>query len=440
MSVPATSTAIQTGSRSESVAYPKNHTSGILSRVQLHLRQNTRAVGASVAFVMFVLILSTGSAAGSTGGLRGGSSGVSHSAYNVAFAGAQHDGYFSVGSSSIVKDGKVTGYRFGFITDLDELSRIKKPDSIKLKFQSHLALGVLNINQESSRYLYNISFDPVEGRDDGARQLITGHNEASRGAEFSELVVYDGRLLTMDDRTGDVFEILNHAEGKDSFCVPRLVITEGEGDTDKGMKWEWATVKNGLLYMGSMGKEYTDRDGNIVNTNNLWIAVVDRSGQIRREDWTKFYSVVRKALGATAPGYVIIEAITWSPVMKKWVVLPRRISSEKYDDVQDERRGGRKLVYVSESYDTDVVDLEVESTDPLKGFSSFKFVPGTNDEHILALRSIEEDCADDEGECKQRSFVVAINAKTGKQLSKEVRFPQDWKFEGVEFFDPYVRP
>jgi soluble calcium-activated nucleotidase 1 len=97
------------------------------------------------------------------------------------------------------------------------------------------------------------------------RTLITGHNEAGRGGEFSELTIFDNHLLTFDDRTGDVFEILNKEGGKSSFVAPRYVMTEGEGDTDKGMKWEWSTVKDGLLYIGSMGKEYTNRDGSVAN-------------------------------------------------------------------------------------------------------------------------------------------------------------------------------
>ena len=31
------------------------------------------------------------------------------------------------------------------------------------------------------------------------------------------------------------------------------------------MKWEWATTKDSYLYMGSMGKEYTNPDGSIAN-------------------------------------------------------------------------------------------------------------------------------------------------------------------------------
>merc|ERR1740124_2142654 len=99
--------------------------------------------------------------------------------------------------------------------------------------------------------------------------------------ELSELTLYDDRLLAFDDRTGSVFEILSKNNGASSFVVPRFVITEGSGDTDKGMKWEWAAVKNGELYMGSMGKEYTNSDGSIANTNNLWVDILSPRGELK---------------------------------------------------------------------------------------------------------------------------------------------------------------
>ena len=79
------------------------------------------------------------------------------------------------------------------------------------------------------------------------REIKTHHNEAGRGAEFSELQVYHDRLLTFDDRTGEVFEIRNNADGKSSYVVPRFIVTEGEGDTDKGMKVSLEVMESFLL-------------------------------------------------------------------------------------------------------------------------------------------------------------------------------------------------
>merc|ERR1712127_42477 len=271
------------------------------------------------------------------------------------------------------------------------------------------------------------------------RSLQSFHNEAGRGMELSELTLYKNRLLAFDDRTGTVFEILNKNEGKDSIVVPRLIITEGDGDNSKGMKWEWASVKGNELYMGSMGKEYTRPDGSIQNTNNLWIAIVDSEGRVRRKDWSKNYDFVRTRLGASAPGYVIHEAILWSEHLKKWVFIPRRISSDMYDENEDERKGSNKLVLVDENFTTaDIIDIRFKVIDPLHGFSTFAFVPGSNDHHALAVRTVEEDCVGgDENMCKQRSYFVVFNVLTGDVLMDEVELltGSNMKFEGVEFIN-----
>jgi len=122
------------------------------------------------------------------------------------------------------------------------------------------------------------------------------HNEAGRGAELSELVLYNRKLLTFDDRTGIMFEVANFEdsgagaagskarEADRPALIPRQLFMEGDGATDKGMKIEWATLKDGLLWIGSFGKEYTDSAGNILHANNLWVKVMSEKGviQVRR--------------------------------------------------------------------------------------------------------------------------------------------------------------
>ena len=321
-------------------------------------------------------------------------------------------------------------FLFAAVTDLDELSRLT--DSKKPKFRSELLPGTIERDPQTNKY--SIHFDPL-------RRLTSMHNEGGRGMELSELTLYQDRLLAFDDRTGSVFEVLNEDQGKSSFVVPRFVVTEGEGDTDKGMKWEWASVKDGELYMGSMGKEYTDEQGNIKNRNNLWVSILSPRGELRRVNWSDHYMFVRKALGATPPGYVINEAILWSSHLQKWVFLPRRISSEQYNDVVDERKGSNKLLLVDEKFTTSkVVEITMSDKDPLHGFSTFAFVPNTKDRHALAVRTVEEDCVGgEENRCKQRSYFVIFDVLTGEVLMDEVKYTTDGlKFEGVEFVNIYT--
>jgi soluble calcium-activated nucleotidase 1 len=403
-----------------------------LSTLQWHLRQNSKAVLATLAFCVFVLVVTSDFIHDSDLGpqtLRGKMSGtISSSGVVVSnFAGALHSGYFSVEASKVSDN----VHRFAAVTDLDQLSLVK--EASKPVYRSIVLPGTIARDQATNKY--SMTFDAT-------RELRTGHNEAGRGAEFSELQIFNNRLLTFDDRTGDVFEILNKPDGQSSFVVPRFVLTEGEGDTDKGMKWEWATVKDGELYMGSMGKEYTHKDGSIENTNNLWVSVLSRSGEISRIDWNRQFDFVRSKLGATSPGYLIHEAINWSPHLKKWIFAPRRISKEKYDDVLDEKRGSNKVVLVNENFTkADVVEVQMASKDALHGFSSFAFIPGTKDKHVLALRSVEEDCAgDDLDVCKQRSYFVIFDVKTGEVLMDEKKIEDNMKFEGVEFVNMFTVP
>jgi hypothetical protein len=54
--------------------------------------------------------------------------------------------------------------------------------------------------------------------------------EAGRAMELSDLSFFDGRLMTMDDRTGVVFEILNGTR-----AVPRHILMDGDGNTSVAM-------------------------------------------------------------------------------------------------------------------------------------------------------------------------------------------------------------
>lgn len=191
-----------------------------------------------------------------------------------------------------------------------------------------------------------------------------------------------------------------------------------------------------------MGKEYTKKDGSIANRNNLWISILNNRGELRRKDWTSQYNFVRHHLGADHPGYLIHEAIRWSPHLKKWIFAPRRISDKPYDDTEDERRGSNKIVLVDDAFTTaETVAIKMASKDSLHGFSSFAFVPGTYDRHVLATRSVEEDCAGDDLDiCKQRSYFVIFDVLTGEVLMDEVKAKQEYKFEGVEFADIYTKP
>ena len=42
-------------------------------------------------------------------------------------------------------------------------------------------------------------------------------------------------------------------------------------------------------------------DGQVINTNNLWVTTVDEEGHVGRQDWTEHYEKLRRSLGAARP-------------------------------------------------------------------------------------------------------------------------------------------
>ena len=309
--------------------------------------------------------------------------------------------------SSSYKDGIYTLF---IVSDLDKKSRVESDK--KGLWKSVMKKGLL---KRMDNGMYSIQWI-------SDTELFTKISEAGRGMELSALVEFNRRLFTFDDRTGLAFEIV----GKKA--IPRYIMMEGDGNTDKGQKTEWATVKDGKMYVGSFGKEYTNPDGSIKNTNNMWISIINDRGVVTHEDWTDRFNKLREAVGCPYPGYMIHEAITWSPVRRQWVILPRRVSKEAYDENEDERRGSNTVIFASEDFSK----IEVKHITPLtptRGFSDFKFLPGSKDQIIVALKSEEND------EAQTQNTYITVFDVNGKILMEETEIPGMMKFEGLEFRD-----
>lgn len=272
---------------------------------------------------------------------------------------------------------------------------------------------------------------------DAPTDLYTTHNEAGRGAELSELVLYHNKLYAFDDRTGIMFEVLNYrnsAADPAPMIVPRHIFMEGNGNVNKGLKIEWATVKDNVMYIGSFGKEYTNNDGEILHANNLWIVTYNQDGSVKHVNWKENYDAMRKQLGYEHPGYLLHEAITWSPHHRLWYVLPRRVSRDPYDDELDERRGHNTIITATHDF-SEIKSYSVGTITPERGFSSAKFLPGSRDSILVALKS-EEVAATGE----QKTYITIYGEKTigsneWEVLLDEVPLPVNKKFEGLEFIN-----
>ncbi|XP_017280939.1 soluble calcium-activated nucleotidase 1 isoform X2 [Kryptolebias marmoratus] len=298
-----------------------------------------------------------------------------------------------------------TRYRIGVIADLDTNSQSSK----KLTWFSYMRKGYLLVSQ---------SGDKVAVEWDADKVVLESHlSEKGRGMELSELVVFNGKLYSVDDRTGVVY----HIDG--DKAVPWVILPDGDGSVAKGFKAEWLAVRDEHLYIGGLGKEWTTTEGEFVNNNPEWVKVVGFRGDVQHENWVPKYTSLKLAAGIEPPGYLIHESAAWSDNLQRWFFLPRRASKERYEETADERRGTNLVLSCSPDF-SDIKVSRVGTHNPTHGFSSFKFVPNTDDQIILALKS-EEDAG------KIATYITAFTLD-GRILLPESKIG-DVKYEGLEF-------
>lgn len=299
-------------------------------------------------------------------------------------------------------------YRIGIISDLDEKSAVEGKSNL---WASAFKRGYLTY--DSLKKKVKLEWD--EGDE---IQLQSALATGGRGMELSELVIFNGKLYSVDDRTGVVYQIEN---GK---VVPWVILSDGNGGETKGFKGEWCAVKDEHLYIGGLGKEWTTPDGNVINFNPMFVKRISTTGEVEHLDWHDNYLALRKKAGIEFPGYMIHEAVSWSEHQRKWYFLPRRASKFKYNDVEDERHGTNMLLESDADFRyvnlRTVGDLET----PSHGFSTFKFVPQTGDRVIVALKS-------EELEGKVATYVMVFTVD-GTILYPETKIG-DRKYEGIEF-------
>lgn len=296
-------------------------------------------------------------------------------------------------------------YRIAIVTDLDTDSKsLEKEDT----WLSYLQYGNLTISNDHST---------VEIDLDNIVVLTSRMSEGGRGMELSELIVFNGKLYTVDDRTGVVYQIIENK------VIPWVILTDGNGKEGKGFKCEWATVKDGRLFVGGLGKEWTTGDGEVLNTNPQWVKSIGLNGDVRHHDWKDNYNALREKTNTNFPGYMIHESCVWSSVHQRWFFLPRRASKETYDEHADEKRATNLMLTATDKFGRIEVTT-VGNLNPTHGFSSFKFLPQTNHNIIVALKS-EEDGA-------QKASYILVFDISGKIILNEIKIGNK-KFEGLEF-------
>ncbi|CAE8658429.1 unnamed protein product, partial [Polarella glacialis] len=163
---------------------------------------------------------------------------------------------------------------FALVSDLDKASR----NARKFSWHSFYRRGVLRAAPEGSRARYTIEWL-------GTDKLETMISVKNRSMELSDLVMYDGKLFAMCDITGLVFEV----DPVKRLAFQRLALPDGNGKVLKPFKSEWATVKDGILLVGSMGREWVGDQGQIEHFDSQWLKSIDKNGRVESLNWRPVY-------------------------------------------------------------------------------------------------------------------------------------------------------
>ena len=111
-----------------------------------------------------------------------------------------------------------TQFRIAVVTDLDTDSKHK---SMSNTWMSYLRTGYITLSQKH---------DKVTVRWDAQETVLQSKlSSGGRGMELSELIAFNGKLYTCDDRTGIIYEIT-----KNNNIIPWVVLQDGDGNVEKG--------------------------------------------------------------------------------------------------------------------------------------------------------------------------------------------------------------
>lgn len=229
----------------------------------------------------------------------------------------EYNATYPISPPKLGRPGVVT-YRIAMIADLDSDARIDNDKKCSISWRSFLKKGHLTYSMSNNKLTFKWDKDEP-------KQLSSGFSIGGRGMELSELVTFDGKLLSFDDRTGLIYDVTNMTDKP----IPWIILIDGNGHSTKGFKAEWGTVKDKLLYVGSTGTEFLKKNGDVDNEDALYVKVVTPEGVVKSLDWIDNFKKLReKADQITWPGYMKHESGVWSDIHKKWFFLPRRCSHE----------------------------------------------------------------------------------------------------------------
>eukprot|EP00501_MAST-03F_sp_TOSAG23-6_P002149 GSMAST32.ASY1.ANO1.2248.1 assembled CDS len=287
---------------------------------------------------------------------------------------------FTVDGASIqINQGEVT---FALVADLDEQS--KHPN--RYQWNSILKQGKL---VRKSNGFFQVKWL-------NSTNIYSNISRKNRSMELSSLANFHGSLFSVCDYTGILYRIHEKV-----VAYPDRVLRDGaepESISDakthlstKGMKAEWASVKDGELIIGSIGKEWVTALGDVLHRNAVWVKILSKDGKLRAENWNYFYESLRKATNTTYPdGYLWHEALHWYPESRQWIILPRKSSQTVGYSPKDDELFGSNLLLITDEFSN---IISVSHLGPLEheyGFTEVKQLPGLYTINLFMALKVRE--------------------------------------------------
>jgi len=245
------------------------------------------------------------------------------------------------------------------VADNDHGSRLSKTE-----FQSTFAKLSLSLSKDPTKHrLVNLNINSFQNL---SSKAIEGAENLSRFMELSSLAIFNGDLITCDDRTGKIMKV----DKKKSLVY--LWVDLGK-EFDPNFKCEWLTVKDEKLYAGSFGKVFSDpHTGETIHSKFLKVYRINRDGIAEQLDWKDNYEKVQVALN-NVQGFSIHEAVEWNDQMKSWIILPRKVSPLNYTEARDMQASANFLIVCSEDFENISV-IEICHRLESKGFSDVSHI------------------------------------------------------------------
>nr|BAN41017.1 apyrase precursor, putative [Entamoeba invadens] len=256
-------------------------------------------------------------------------------------------------------------------------------------------------------------------RDSKDITVYSEYTYKGRGVETSEIVQFFDKTYVFDDKTGIASEL--NVNKKEYYS--RMIMADGNGNSENGAKHEWGTVVGNHMYLGSHGRNSTNLDGQQGRWEKYYVFKVNRDMSYTVENWLEVYTRIDALLGITSEGYTTHEAVVYSNMKRKWYFCPRKVSKTNWvESVDNLERAGKYIIEGEENKDNMKFVIDKQYNEK-RCFFFVKLFP-YNEDIMVYLKTYEN------GDTVE-SWIGMTNVKPGEVVMEEVSLGTD-KYEGLE--------